>query len=227
MAISASKADALRIESGGSAVKTLQSIRTVPGVDIMHVGGIHKPGLGMIRVSTDGNFLQYKAPGSSSWGVYAPIPADGDYLVLDGDDRNYFVRVTVHADYIIEQSESPVIIKDVYENELGYDDITNSEASSGHVDSYNVTLKNEGTWTITQLYAWINEAVSYMEISDNGISYVSPTGSAKAKPSSALSLANISPGDSITFHLKRTIPASTSYDPKVRTIIHWSFMGSP
>lgn len=123
-------------------------------------------------------------------------------------------------------AERGIICTDVYNNGIAYDDVTAGEASAGDVADYSVTLKNSDTRAINHLYAWVNQAVQYITISHNGVAYVSPKGEAKAPPTDKLALADIPPGDSITFYLRRTIPASTLYDPHVLVVVHWEFFGS-
>ena len=92
--------DSLRLEIGGSEVESTAAVSSLPGVAVLAAAGQHGPGTGLIRASETGEYLQFKASGSDTWGKYVYVPSDGEYILTDGEDRDKWVRVSVYNDYL-------------------------------------------------------------------------------------------------------------------------------
>jgi hypothetical protein len=220
MATAATNADALRIESGGSEVHHLSWIGTLPGVEILAVAAINGPGAGRLLASADGESLQWRAPGSSTAGAAVDVSAGGTFLLEDGDDSDAWLRIEVTAASLDENATEAVVhLDDRYGNAVASDDVSAAEASAGDVETYTLTLANDSGLSITSVTVWIDSGVSGIEISDDGSTWVSPT-----TEGGGLSLGTITASGTDTLHVRRTIGSSTSYDPKVLTHLHASFV---
>ena len=210
-------ADALRIRNGGSELPSLRCIRTVPGVRVLMAAGLNGPGTGYLR-SIDG-WLQYKAPGSETFGLRVAVPADGNYVLEDGEDIDKYLRVQVYADYLVTGSiESPVELADRFAGTIPHDDVTAGEAAAGDVADYSFTIYNAGPGIISQIKAWVDYRDQHTQISDDDATWVKPT-----SESAALEFADLLPGASHTLYVRRTIVAGSPADPDVLRLFHTSF----
>jgi len=166
----ATRADALRLTLAGTEVTYLKAVGTVSGVKIDQVAGRCGPGTACLRSrGSGGQQLSFKAPGSAQWGMDVNAAGGGSYLLEDGEDVGKWLRVTVYVDYLREGDESRVLLQDGYNNGIGHDDVTYSEAESGDVADYTVTVKNESDRTVSKIKVWLDAAVSGLEISDDDV----------------------------------------------------------
>jgi len=221
MPVVGTHADALRLTVASVEVRHLTAVGTVPGVVIDAVAARNGEGTGRLRC--DGNELQWQAPDSATWGdvEFVDVENDASYLLEDGEDRSKWIRVDVYPDYLPDgAAEVGVVLTDVRENGVSNDDVTASEAASGDVTTHTVTLENVGTVTLSQLRVWLDAAVSGLEISDDGASWVSPTSEA-----AALAFPDLAAGDSDTLHVRRTISAGADADAGVVNHLELSFSG--
>ena len=217
----ATHADCLQFTSGGSEVVSLDAVGVLDGVRVLQAAGSNGPGMGRLIGSEDGNRLAWQAPGSSAAGPSVEASADGSYLLEDGDNPDAFLRVQVYADYRPDGADAArVYLGDVYENAVSNDDVTAGEASAGDVTTWTLTLENAGNTVLSQLRVWVDSAISRIEISDDGASWVSPTSEA-----AALVLPDLAVGGTDTLHIRRTVAASTSSDPSELAHLHYSFHG--
>jgi len=208
----------LRIESAGIELHSLVPAGTVAGVAILHAAGRNGPGLGRLRVSAAGDTIQWRAPGSATWGAAVAIPVSDAYLLSDGADPNKWLRVQVWTDHVIAADEAVVALRDVFNNGLGHLDVTANQAAAGDVALWELTLRNIGSHAIVALIAWLDPATPGLEISANGITWQSPTGQATAMP-----LADLAPAAAATLYLRRTIAALAAFDSDVLNHLHFSF----
>lgn len=206
--------DALTVYYSGSETGVLDYIYTLPGITIDYISAGNGPGTGRMRYR-DG-LLYWKAPGSTAWGA-PEIAVDGKQCLLQ--DGYKYVRVTIDTDYVREGSEAVIHIEDVYENDITPDDVTAGEATSGDILDYNVTLNNNSGNVISELKCWISGNCTWLEISDDDITYVSP-----ATEADALSLADISGGSSATLYLRRTIAAAAASNANLLNQLYFSFV---
>jgi len=217
----ATHADALRLTLASVEVRHLVAVDSIPGVVIAAVAARNGEGSGRLR--SDGDRLQWLAPGSATFGavVYVDADNDGSYLVEDGEDRDKWVRVDVYPDYLPDGgAEVQVSLEHVRENGISHDDVTAGEASAGDVTTHTVSMENDGAAIQTQRKVWIDAAVSGLEISDDGAAWVSPTTEA-----TALRFPDLGVGASDTLHLRRTIGAGASEEAGVVNHLHFSFCG--
>ncbi len=216
----ATHADCLHVESASVDVQMLCAVGMIPGVAMLFAAGRNGPGAGRLRYDGDGT-LQYKAPGSATWGIPVPVPADGNYVVEDGDDQSCYLRVAVYVAHLAAtHCEARILLGDVYENEISHDDVTAAEASAGDVTSYSVTLYNAGLRVLSQIKVWIDASVSGLKISDDDATWVNPTSEA-----TALELPDLAAGASDTLYIQRTIGAASGEDVGVLNHVHISFCG--
>jgi len=219
MATPATHADALRIEYASAEVKHLTVLGTIPGVVPLAVAARCGPGLAHLRSTTAGR-ISFRAPSSSTWGPDVLCEADGTYLLEDGEDPDKWLRVLVYTSYLLAAREAPVLLHDRYNTGVASDDVSAAEAAAGDVETYQLALANDGTAFLSQVTAWIDAATTGIEISDDGITWVSPTTEA-----AGLAFDPIAPGGSATLHVRRTIAASSPSDAAVLTHLHLAFSG--
>lgn len=224
MVLAMTGGDALRFTVAGTEVQHLEAFGTVSGVVIESASATNGPGTGMVRnrgLVNGTAKLSWKAPGSSAFGDDVPVSADGSHLLLDGDDLDKWVRVGVTTTFLTASEEmNEVLLRDVFENEIGDADVTAAEASAGDVKTYTVDMKNVGTVALSAIVVWIDAAVTGIEISDDGIVWVSPTTEA-----TGLKFPDLSAGATDTLHLRRTIAASSPSDDGVLNHLHAVFDG--
>lgn len=221
MATALTGADSLKLSVSGAETRMLHAIGAIPGVRIAHAAARNGPGTGRLRSTGDGRSLSWMAPGSSAWGAAVPV-GDGMAMLEDGEDRDKFVRVETYADYLVTAApqETTVLLADVWNNDIGSDDLSAAEATAGDVETYTVTLTNQSGLAITRLKCWLDAATADLEISDDGAAWVAPTGEG-----SALALADLIPGATDTLHVRRTIGAASHSDPDILNLLHFSFEG--
>lgn len=217
----ASHADALRITVSGVEVQHLRVAGTVPGVVPLLAAGRNGPGQGRLRTSAAGDALAWRAPGSATWGAWCSVPADGDYLLLDGDDLDCWLRVEVHTAYLVGSAEAIVALADRWTNAVAQADVTAAEAAAGDVLEYALTLTNAGTQTL-DVVAWLDATTAALELSADGVSWSAPTDEA-----SAVALGTLAPAATATLHLRRTIAAAADSDPDILNLIHLAALGGP
>lgn len=225
MVLAGTYADMLRIEAASVEVQHLHAVGTIPGVAILAAAGRCGTGTGRIRSRRDGTRLQFKAPGSSTYGRVVHVAANGNYLLMDGDDADKWVRVAVYASHLLASpAEAAVFLKDVYENAVSHDDVTAGEASAGDITTYTLSMSNVSNVHLSQVKVWLTQysgdAAVALEISDDGASWVAPT-----TEGTALVMADIAPSGTVTLHIRRTVTAASDSDADVLGRIHYSFSG--
>lgn len=200
---------------------SLAAVGVLDGVRVLAVAGANGPGMGRLIGSQDGNRIAWQAPGSATPGDAIEADADGSYSVEDGEDRTKWARIQVYADYRSDGADAAqVTLGDLFNNALAGANVTASEASAGDVFAWTLTLTNNGLATLSQLKIWLDAAVSRIEISDDGAAWVTPTTEA-----TALALPDLVPAGTDTLHIRRTVAASTPFDPSELVHLHYSFQG--
>jgi len=210
-------ADSLRIYVSSAEVASLRLIGTLPGVRPLAVAGHCGPG--SARLKSDGSRLSWRAPESATWGPWVAAASDGAVVLEDGEDRSKWLRVYVHAAYLIDSYQERVVrLADTFGNAIGHEDVAAAEALAGDTTSYQLTLQNDSAAGVSNLVAWLDADVDDLEISDDGSNWVSPTSEA-----AGLALADIAPGDAITLHVRRTIAALSPSDADVLNQLEFAF----
>jgi len=215
----AARADALRAKIAGTESPSLRVVGALAGVVPLLASGAC--GRGTARLRTDGESgVAFRAPGSDVYGPAAAVAADGTYLLEDGEDRDKYLRVAVHTDYLPEAAaEALVLLEDRYANHVGRDDVSAAEAEAGHVESWTVTLENVSASILTRVVAWIVETQD-LQISDDGATWVRPTDEAHG-----LVLGSIAPGQTDVLHLRRSTPAGAPSSPNLLNRVAVAFDG--
>lgn len=221
----ATAADCLRVydSAGTTEAKHLAVVGTIPGVVPLAAAGKNGPGTARLRSYDDGTRIAWRAPGSNTYGVAVPVPADGAYLLEDGGDRNKFLRVQVYTAHLVGPTEGRVLLGDRFNNIPAGADFTAGQASAGATVKVELTLKNESALTITQIVAWLDAATDdppTWAISDDDVSYVSPT-----TEGTGLKLDDMAPASTQTLYTRKVVAASTSSVADALEHLHLAFNG--
>jgi len=215
-------AASLHFESSSVEFKSLAAAGTLPGAIPLFAAAKNGPGAGLLVSSGDGKTLAFRAPGSATIGAAVDCSAGGTFILYDGDDPDKFLRIEVFPDDLLSSAiEKTVYLEDVYSSVAGGPDLSAPQADAGNVVSYSFQLKNYGSTTLTAIKTWIDAATPDLEISANGSSYSSPT-----SEGTALSLADLTAGNSLTLYLRRTIAADSPSAAEVLNLLHFSFVES-
>jgi hypothetical protein len=210
-------ADALHFEVASTECVYFKAVGTIPGVIVTYVSGYNGNGTGRIGSFGDGTYLAWKPPGAADFGPQCLCDQDGEY-VLEGVDSSKYIRVEVVADFLSGPVQARVFLRDVYNNDIGYDDVTATEALAGDTTDYTVTLRNVSGATLWRLRFWLHTDTDDLQISDDGVSWVSPTTEA-----TALELPDLAATATDILHIRRTITASSSSDAGVLNKIEYAF----
>jgi len=114
-----------------------------------------------------------------------------------------------------------IYLTEIYNNEIALPDVTAAEALAGDVSTFSVTIKNDGKVVLSQIGAWMDGTTAlWVQISQDNVAFSAPQSRA-----AALVFPDVKPGDTFTLYIKRTIPANTTYYPRIRTKIYFKWMG--
>jgi hypothetical protein len=227
----ATNADALRAEISGVEILHLRAVGTVAGVIINQAAARNGPGEGILAMGTAGTTISWQAPDSATPGTDVDISAGGEFLIEDGADPDKWLRITAYAAYLRRGESATVTLTDRYANGSPGDDVTASEATAGDVESWSVDLVNDSDETVYAPTAWLDVATDFLEISDDGVNWVSPTtqedGLVLDDLEGASASSSMGAAQSVVLYIRRTIPAVTASDPAVLVHIHISWNDGP
>lgn len=223
----ATRSDALRLYDGADEVLPLSWYGTAPGVRILAASAANldgaRTGKGVLSCASER--LRWAAPGGTP-GDPVDVSADGDYLLEDGSDPDKWLRVNVDASELYRGAGVRVELERVRNNSVSQDDVTAAEATAGDVLTWTLTLTNDSPQEVRDVTAWLDaETVTdgLVEISDDGITYVSPNAEGHGD---ALTWTSIAASGSETLYFRRTITAGASADSYLLVYPRWSFTGA-
>jgi hypothetical protein len=213
-------ADAIRVKLNGVEIQHLTAVGALSGVYVQAIAARHGPGIGRLRNDGAGK-LSWQAPDSSTFGPAIPAGSDGAYLLEDGDDRNKWIRLQVHESHLnTRPAEEQVYLDELYANGPPHDDVSETEALLGHVETYQLDLMNESPFNVGDLRVWLDASTPSLEISDDGSSWVAPT-----DETGGLQFGELVAGYQARLYLRRTISAGAGSDPDILSKIHYAFSG--
>lgn len=227
MATVATRGDALRLTLiASSDIVHLDVFGTIPGVYIAGSTGTGLTpvaalnGVGTGHIKGDGRNIQWKAPGSSQYGPLVNAAVDnGVYMLEDGDDRDKWIKIIVHGDFLAAiLVEDKVLLNDLWNNQISLDDVTSGEAAAGDITTYQVGMDNDSPKTLFDLVVWLDASVSDITISEDNAVFVSPTTEA-----TALAFPDLAAAGSDILYIKRTIGAGASSDPDILNHFHFRY----
>lgn len=217
------RGDALRLQVASVDQTFLTPVGAIPGVAVLAVAGRNGPGTARLRCDVDGRSLRWRAPGSTAFGAPQTITTDGQYVLEDGDDLDKWARVAAYTAFLPPAgSESVVLLGDVYGNGVSSDDVDATEASTGDVEVYTVSMKNVGSSSLLNVRAWIDPATTGIEISSDGTNWFAPTYESHVDVRSWSAIAS---GASQTLSVRRTISASSPADPDILNVLQFAWDG--
>jgi hypothetical protein len=216
------KPDSLRIEADSNEVRHLTMVGTVPGIAPLLAAARNGAGIGTLLCS-GGGLLSWRAPGSETFGNPVDCSIDGQYVLCDGEDTHKFIRVEVHADYLVDGSQADVLLADVYNNDIGGPDIIASEAIAGNVRSSGLILRNTASSDFSRLVIWLDPASdARISISLDGETWSHPT-----NEDEGLEIPLLPSGQSVPFWTRRTIDAGEPASAAQLVFFHLAFDGLP
>lgn len=223
----AAGADALVFRISAAEVRSLNAVGTVNGVAITFVSGAIGPGVGLLSYLKDAeglSFLQFRAPGSSMFGEFVALTADGSYLVSDGEERGKYIRVTVDISKLpAANTTAAIYLADVFDQDVAGAPATAGQAAAGQTLDYEIELYNQSNRALEHVTAWmLPQYVAGFAIGSDGISYSSPVTQA-----TGIALANIAAGASGTLYIRRTLAAGAKADPDLLAVFKVAFVGGP
>lgn len=201
----------------------LRAVGAVLGCVPVAAAGRNGPGTGYLKAGTAG--LQWRAPGSATYGPLVPVAADGTVLLEDGEDSDCWLRVQVYATWLPSDSrEGPVELTDRYGGAFG-DDFTASDTRDTWDSTITLTLANDGPLDVLNLRAWIDTTVAggdLIEISDDGSTWVSPDSEAHAD---VLVWDRLAAGGTTSLYVRRYIASSVGTSPDLTTVVQLAWDG--
>lgn len=93
--------DALYLDDSGTEDITLIGLSGLEGVRLIKSSGTSGSGIGYLRTTEAGTKLQYKAPGSDTFGPAEDISYDRTCTVTDGEDGDKWVRVEIFTNFVL------------------------------------------------------------------------------------------------------------------------------
>lgn len=218
------RSDAVHLESAGADAGPLRVVGTLPGMYIFAASTLNGTGHGLLiaGVHSDGvtPTVAWQAPGSSTPGAPCPLTGEAAFLVEDGEDPDKWVRVYAYPAYCGTSGEAKVFFKVGY-NALGPSDVTAGDAAAGLVITTTFTLKNYSFYPVTNVKLWIY-ADPAVQVSKDNISFFAPTD--ETDPN-VLVWSSIAAGASANVYVKRTISASTAFDPARLVELRFAWTG--
>jgi hypothetical protein len=151
-----------------SEVASLQASIANPilGITVDHVGGLSGNGTAYITAPAVGT-LQYKAPGSSTYGAAVAIANGETKLLEDGDNASRFIRVTrTSADDLTGTATLTLAI--VLNNAIGMDNVSAAESSAGDTEYRCLALANDGADEVANIGLFI-EPITSAQNTDDGV----------------------------------------------------------
>ncbi len=219
--------DALRVFYAGAEQCSFRTFGTIPGVIVRAAAGKNGPGRGFLASVGDGESLRWTAPGSSTPGPAVAVPAQGVYLLEDGEDATKWLRVYVYPEHLNPTPIGTAVhLVDAYNANLIGRDITAEEADAGVELVLCLALFSATGSDLTGAKAWLDATASgYAFLSLAAAQagpYVSPD--SESHPD-AIELGVI-PGDGLNsreLYVKQTIPAHTAFDPAVLGVLRFGW----
>lgn len=221
MPVPGTRADSLRVLVGGVEMRPLAVVGTLAGVVPLVAAGANGPGTALLASDAAGARLRFRAPGSAAFGAWVPIPADGEYLLEDGDAAKW-LRVEVVRQFVqANPLAATVYLADRYGVGLHDADVEAGDAAAGLFNGVTLVLENVSSLGLSQIKAWLSPDDSPgLEITVFPNPPVAPT-----SEETALELGDLKPGETKGLFIVRTITAGAPAASRVLNHIHFSFHG--
>lgn len=223
--ISLTRADAVHLLKDGAEAGPLLCVGTISGVVVRAVAQLNGPGAGRLIAGADAvtglPTLAWQAPGSATPGAAQSVEAENDYLLEDGEDTDKWIRVAAYPSYLGTSGQALVYLKDGY-NTLGPSDVGSGDAAAGQVVDTTYQLKNVSVHLVLNAKLWIDPAVTGLEVSDDGVTFVAPDSEVHAD---VLVWASIAAGASVDVTIRRTTASSAPADPARLNVIKFAWTG--
>lgn len=192
---------------------------TLAGVRIVRASMSNGPGQARLRAAgLDGKYLQWRAPGSATWGLPVDCGSDGEQMLEDGEDRNRYAVIDITAARL-EPGETVVQLADPYNHALQPLDVTALQASAGgDVGAHLVNITNFGTAPIVDPRLWIASTPGTMWVRAPGGTYVQPTSEQHADVivwAVPPAIKTVAAGGFIQVQIKQVIPMGMGADPGI------------
>lgn len=135
----------------------------IANVTVDYIAGANGTGTGTLT-ATGSDTLAWTPPGGTQGAAVTIL--NGETKIIEGSDLNKFVRVTRTSATALAGTASLAIV-DVYNNAIGFDNVSSAEASAGDNEYRAICFKNESTLTVSGLVAYI-KTLGTQRTSDGG-----------------------------------------------------------
>lgn len=211
---------------------TVQRVTAFPGLRLRHVGAAN--GIGTGRLFAGGaNKLKWAAPGEG-YGALVEI-LDGQTRVLYSATPSKYIVVERTSVLPLSGVEN-IQIADTANNVIGMSNFTTAQSTAGSAKRRGLILKNLGELSITNLKAWVDEAldtrlrIASESVVDGAIQTIAnettaPTGLSWSTPTEAspLTIGTVSAGALTGLWVERYVSAGATASGAVRAGVRFRF----
>jgi hypothetical protein len=229
-------ADQLRFEGVHDAEHFgLYTFGTVPGVSVTLASENNGPGIGHLRYRQGS--LSWKAPGSATFGPDQNVAAGGEWIVVDGDDGNKFLRVSAFPAFLpVSDTSAAVRMKvrpGVWVVPTAFLVVNGGRVRTAGVPPYTAQgyqrLYNRSTSTnLTNVRAWLEAGAGfndYLTISDSASGpWVAPVTELTGLALAAIPKGNTSP---VSLHWQIDVPGGEPPSAAHPIVVNLSWDGPP
>lgn len=211
-------------------------INPIQGIKVDYVAGANGAGDGALAAIDDDN-LAWMAP-SGTQGALVAIANGETKIIEDGTTPSKYIRVT-RTSAAAMNGVCVVRLKRVYNNALGFADITDAQRTAGATHYRALAFKNTSASAITNLQVWRDAAADHIMLASERIGgdghFWDGTGageeieppvlywSAGESAATGLQVGTVDAGETVMIWIARTIAADADATALETNQIHWSF----
>lgn len=132
-------------------ILAIRRINALTTLEVQYASGANGVGNGVLAAAS-ATQLKYTPPGGLP-GVLTTI-ADGEIKIIEGNDPDKFVQVRrISADDM--RGSETLELKDLFENLIGFDDLTDAEQTTGITDYRSFFIKNDSAVDADNVFVWL------------------------------------------------------------------------
>lgn len=179
----------------------------ISNVTVDYIAGANGTGTGTLT-ATGSDTLAWTPPGGTQGAAVTIL--NGETKILEGSDLNQFVRVTRTSATALSGTATLAIV-DVYNNDVGLDNVSSAEATAGDNEYRAVCLKNVNSVTVADLRAYVKtlgtqRTTDTTQLGSSGAGTIATTGSFADWPDSGFAHIKTSGGSTreMVYYSSRT-----------------------